>query len=455
MNMQLPERHILSKSTFMIGCQCPKRLWLHKFRSGERDEQSEEQTAIFQAGTNVGLLARQLFPNGVDASPETPYKYQQSVADTARLISMGTNVIYEAAFQFDGILAAIDILVQKDGKWYAFEVKGSNSVKSTYVQDAALQYYVIMNAGLVLEEISIVHLNRDFIRQGELDIQQLFCCTSVKQEVQALQPLIEKKAKELKLLLQSRQPPEISMGNQCNSPYACDFQGFCSRGIEKKTVDVVEEEYINREAIQQFLKGLEYPLQFLDFETWMAAIPEQDGHWPFRQVPFQFSLHIQQSADSEAEHKYYLAEGPHISHHEFAERLLECIPKEGSVLVYNKTFENMILEQLKNELEHLSVDIENLQARMVDLMPVFRTHYRLPEMQGSYSLKKVLPAVLPAMKYDELEIGDGSDASSAFYNMKHVQDEQEKQATRRALLDYCELDTLAMVRILELLFRSL
>ena len=445
-----PERHKLSKSTFMSGCQCPKRLWLHKFMPGERDEQSEEQTAILQSGTNVGLLARQLFPGGVDASPETPYLYQQSVADTARLISRGVAVIYEAAFQFEGILAAIDILVQKEGRWYAFEVKGSNSVKPPYIQDAALQYYVITNAGLPLADINIVHLNRDYIRKGELDIPQLFSCSSVLEEVQALQPFIVSKAVELKQVLLLKQPPEIQMGNQCNSPYACDFQGFCSKGIAKEPAEtLVEEEYINRVAIQEFLDELQYPLQFLDFETWMTAIPEQDGHWPYRQIPFQYSLHIQQNENSNADHKYYLAEGPHISHLEFAESLLESIPQDGSVLVYNKTFENSILEHLKNEFELLASAIENIQSRLVDLMPVFRSHYRLPAMQGSYSLKTVLPAILPELNYDELEIGDGMAASSAFYNLKQVQDEPEKQATRKALLEYCGLDTMAMVRMLE------
>lgn len=445
MNSPKPERHQLSKSTFMYGCQCPKRLWLHKFKPDVRDEEDAAQTAIFQSGTDVGLLARQLFPGGVDASPETPYLYQQSVADTARYLSKGMTVIYEAAFQYEGVLAAIDILVQKNGKWYAFEVKGTNSIKPAHIQDAALQYYVITNAGLNLEHISIVHLNREYIRKGELDIAQLFSSHSVQEEVKAMLPSIETKASELKAVLKLKAEPEIETGKHCFKPYKCDFYGYCSEDLEKEVIE--ESEYINHEAIRDFLNQVEYPLQFLDFETWMTAVPEQDGHWPYRQVPFQFSLHIQATEESEVKHKYYLAEGPHTQHQEFAEKLIENIESNGSILVYNKTFENTILNHIKEEFTHLAPAIENMQSRIVDLMQPFRKNYRLPEMQGSYSIKNVLPALVPELSYIDLSIGNGTDASAAFYNLKNIDSEEEKVAIRNALLEYCSLDTLAMVEI--------
>lgn len=442
------ERHILSKSTFMYGCQCPKRLWLHKFKPEVRDEEDEVQTAIFQSGTNVGMLARRLFPGGVDASPDTPYLYQQSVADTTRYIAKGETVIYEAAFQYEGILAAIDILVQKKDKWYAFEVKGTNSVKAVHIQDAALQYYVITNAGLDLEDISIVHLNRDYIRKGELDISQLFTSHSVDEEVKSMLPDIETKASELKAVLKLKQEPVVEIGDHCFKPYDCDYYGYCTKDLEKELAEE-ESEYINHEAIREFLGQMEYPLQFLDFETWMTAVPEQDGHWPYRQVPFQFSLHIQAAEDYEVEHKYYLAEGPHSQHLEFAEKLIECVEPNGSILVYNKTFENTILNHLKEEFAHLAPAIENIQIRMVDLMQPFRNNYRLPAMQGSYSIKNVLPALVLKSSYSDLSIGNGVDASAAFYNLKNVPSETEKEIIRSALREYCGLDTWAMVKILD------
>ena len=165
--MPLPPKHQLSKSTFMYGCQCPKRLWLHKFMPQVRDEMSAGQAAIFQQGTDVGMLARVLFPGGVDASPATNFDYQQSVADTARYIAEGQKVIYEAAFQFEGILCAIDIMVKKRGKWHAYEVKSSTKVKEPFIQDAALQYHVITQSGIEVADIAIVHLNNEYVRKGD------------------------------------------------------------------------------------------------------------------------------------------------------------------------------------------------------------------------------------------------------------------------------------------------
>jgi hypothetical protein len=450
--MSLPPRHILSKSTALMGFQCVKRLWLHKFQPDVRDEIDETKQAIFQAGTNVGLLAKELFPFGVDASPTIPFQYQQSVLDTQRFIRNGANVIYEGAFNFDGVLVAIDILVMKNNKWYAFEVKGSASVKPQFILDAAIQYHVITNSGLPLEDISIIHLNAEYVRQGELNIQKLFNNTSVLKEVKALQPTIGKKVIELKNVLQTKTMPIVDMGDHCYKPYLCDFYGFCSKDVVEE--EELEPEYINRTAISDFVKQLEYPLQFLDFETWMTAIPEQDGHWPFRQIPFQYSLHIQRDKNTPLDHRFYLADGPHIHQLEFIEHLLTSVEKKGSVLVYNKTFENTILNHLKDEFVHLSADIEKIQNRMVDLMTPFRKNYRLSAMKGSYSIKYVLPALVPELSYDSLSICNGSDASVAFYNLKHAVEQEEKKSTRKALLEYCGLDTLAMVKILEKLIST-
>ena len=447
--MQKPPRHLLSKSTFMYGCQCPKRLWLHKFMPSERDEQDEAQTAFFQQGTDIGLLAQQRFPNGVDASPETFFEYQKSVVKTAELIEAGKAIIYEAAFQFNGILCAIDILVKEKNKWYAYEVKSSTSAKDTFIKDAALQYYVITNSGIELEDIFILHLNSDYVRYGPLNLNELFTSTSVKEQVLDLQPFIKQKELELKTVLKLSASPEIEMGNQCHKPYDCDFIGYCSKSIETALHDFGEEN-IDRVAIQEFVDQLKYPLYFMDFETWSSPIPEQDGHWPYRQVPFQFSLHIQNEPNAEVEHFEYLAENTESSLEDFANALFKNIGDEGSVVVYNQTFENMILNQLKDDIEDAKDAIENIQSRFFDLMYPFRKkYYYTPKMQRSYSIKYVLPALIPELQYSDLEIGNGGDASAAFYNLKNEADLLKVIEIRNALLEYCKLDTLAMVKILE------
>lgn len=446
--IKTPPRHQLSKSTFMYGCQCPKKLWLNKFMPSVKDEQDEAQTAFFQQGTDIGLLAQQRFPNGIDASPETFYEYQISVVKTAELIATGATVIYEAAFQFNGVLCAIDILVKENNKWYAYEVKGSTSAKPTFVQDAALQYYVITNAGLALEDIFILHLNNEYVRYGELNLQELFTPTSVLEQVINLQSFIVQKEVELKNVLKLKQPPAIEMGNQCYNPYDCNFIGHCSTGKEIEPEDYGEN-YINQTAIKEFIDQLEYPLYFIDFETWMAAIPEQDGHWTYRQIPFQFSVHKQQSPESAVEHFEYLAENTASSLEIFTSKLVDILGSEGTILVYNKAFENTRLRELKEDYEHLTNAIEAIQDRLLDLMSPFRSNYRLPEMQGSYSIKYVLPALVPELSYENLLIGNGGDASAAFYNLANETDEKIIAETKTALLEYCKLDTLAMVKILE------
>ena len=155
------------------------------------------------------------------------------------------------------------------------------------------------------------------------------------------------------------------------------------------------EEFINPDAVQNFMNQLEYPLYFMDFETWITAVPEQDGHWSYRQIPFQFSLHKQESPDSALEHFEYLAENTESTIEDFAEVLLKNIGEAGSILVYNQTFEKMILNQIKDDFEHHVEPIEAIKSRIIDLMVLFRTNYRLPEMMNSYSIKAVLPALAP------------------------------------------------------------
>ncbi len=447
--MSLPERHILSKSTFMYGNQCLKRLWLHKFNPSERDEEEAVQTALFQSGTDVGLLAQKRFYGGIDASPVDAFHYQQSVYDTAMLIARGAKVIYEAAFQFNGVLAAMDIMVKRKDKWYAYEVKSSTGVKEPYLQDAALQYHVITNSGIELEDIFILHLNNKYIRKGDLDLQQLFTPTSVIEDVKMRQEGISSKILELKNMLKTKELPNIEIGPHCNIPYACDFKGYCGGGSIAEILDYGQS-IIDKEAINDFVQTLKYPLYFLDFETWITPVPEQDGQWPYRQMPFQFSLHIQNSVDSEVTHKEYLAESKESDLLIFVETLLESLGNEGSIVVYNKAFENTRLRELKEQFPLYESAISALQERLVDLMSPFRKkHYYLPEMEGSYSIKQVLPALIPELSYDNLLIGDGGEASSVFYNLNKNQDSDTILEIRTALLEYCQLDTLAMVKILE------
>lgn len=445
--MTKPPKHILSKSTFMYGCQCPKRLWLHKYRPDLRDEMDEAQQAIFQQGTDIGKLAEELFPDGVDARPKDTFSYQQSVADTAKYIAAGHTVIYEAAFQYEGLLCAVDILVQRRGKWYAYEVKSTTSVKAQHIPDAAFQYYVITKAGLPLADFSLVYLNNAYIRNGALDIQALFATESILERVLDEQVFIDEQALLLKAIVANKnEMPNVEVGDHCFKPYDCDFHGYCYKGIEE--AEDYGEPYINQAAIAEFIDQLAYPIYHIDFESWSTAVPQYDGHWPYRQVCFQYSVHMERAPGAEPEHYEYLAEGTHCSSIDFIESLLSVLGKEGTILVYNKSFEATRLKEFMREHPQHTEAIENVLERIVDLMALFRKDYRLPEMQGSYSIKYVLPALVPELSYNNLVIGNGGDASTAFYNLTKTENETDIINTRNALLEYCKMDTWAMVKLL-------
>lgn len=241
------ERHILSKSTFLRGIQCTKSLYLYKKHYYLRDKLSAEQRAIFSRGTNVGVLARDLFPGGVDASPKTPFQFPQSVAFTRELIKKGTPVIYEAAFQHNGVLAAMDIIVKEPDGWIAYEVKSSRQISETYLLDAALQYYVIQGSGLPLKDIVLVTINGAYQRDHALDIHKLFNRQSVFNEALKQQTYIQEQLPRLMETTRLDHAPEVPIGIQCHTPYPCDFMGHCHKNVPAQSVlHLVDADHLDR-----------------------------------------------------------------------------------------------------------------------------------------------------------------------------------------------------------------
>ncbi|MBU1012165.1 MAG: hypothetical protein KKG99_04115 [Bacteroidetes bacterium] len=233
------EKHLLSKSTFIRSTQCLKSLYLHKNRSYLRDRLSVEQLAKFKRGTDFGILAHQLFPGGINLQPKSPSQYKKSIVATSEIISTGNDFcIYEACFQSDQILIILDILVRKNGNIYAYEVKSSKAISPTYLKDAALQYYVIQNSGLEIEDFSIIYMNENFDQiegdEKRLDLGQLFIIKSVLPEIYELQAFITDHLPKAKETLFLKHSPEIEIGPHCNSPYPCDFIGHCWKNIPKE-----------------------------------------------------------------------------------------------------------------------------------------------------------------------------------------------------------------------------
>ncbi len=479
----------ISKSAFLKGLQCPKALYLKKYHPELEDEVSAAQQAVFDTGHSVGDLAKQLFPGGTDLDAYIPDNLGAVFYETKKLVSR-KQVIYEAGFAYDNNLCFSDILVPEGNKWRVFEVKASTSVKDVYLWDAAFQYYLITQSGLEVEDISIVYINNQYERIGGLDISQLFTIESVMEHVLELQDEMKKHLNDLKSMLASGREPAIDIGPHCTDPYPCSFMGHCWQhvpdysvfNISRLTSDKKFELYrngileitditdgygltsgqrlqvdaekngntvINRDAIRNFLNKLNYPLYFLDFETMNPAIPLFDHSRPYQQIPFQYSLHIRKVPGNELTHKEFLAgtdDDPRIP---FIEQLINDLGTTGDILVYNKAFEETRLREIARDFPEYAKLIENILARVVDLMVIFSgRHYYTPDMRGSYSIKHVLPALVPGFGYDDLEIADGGTASNAFESLYYEKDPEKINKIRTDLLAYCKMDTLAMVEIL-------
>jgi hypothetical protein len=231
------EKHVLSKSTFIRGNQCLKSLYLNKKRPFLRDMISPEQLAKFKRGSRLGKLAHQLFPGGIDLTPRSPSQYQKRVLETAEIIRQEKhNTLYEAVFQFDQLLIMLDILNRKDGKWYGYEVKSSLKISDTYLLDAAFQYYVITNAGLKLNDIFLIYVNKDYTFDGEVRLNDIFIFESVLNKVTKMQEYVKSKVIEEKAALQLQSSPKIEVGEHCITPYPCDFTGHCWKNVADKSI---------------------------------------------------------------------------------------------------------------------------------------------------------------------------------------------------------------------------
>lgn len=499
----------ISKSSFLKGLQCHKALHLKFYHPELADEISDMQQAIFQSGTDVGLLAQHLFPGGINPSPDLPKNYQKSIMDSRELIQKKQAVIYEAGFENDGLVCFMDILVFENDKWHAFEVKSSTGIKEVNLWDTAFQYYVMTRCGLEIADISLVYINNRYVRQGEIDVQRLFIRESVLKNILPLQTSVEQQISAQQQMLLNPHTPDIDIGEYCDKPYLCEFHGHCWQHIPEYSIfnignlrttkkfelyrqgvvniadipsdfplnsnqllqvhaEIDQKSIINKAAIRDYLSKFEYPLYFLDFETFGTPVPRFDDARPYQQIPFQYSLHIQMTPDGPVGHLEFLADNKGDPRLPFIKQLISDLGEKGHIIVYNQGFESARLRELKEFLrsannpfissgvEISKGDTEPIKAidkiltRITDLMlPFQQKWYYNPDMKGSYSIKKVLPSLVPELNYKTLGIQEGGSASRAFIELYGDVSDDVRTETRKNLLEYCKMDTLAMVEILK------
>ena len=473
----------LSKSRLLAGDQCEKLLWL---RVHEKDapelEVGPAQQALFDGGHEVGELAQTYFPGGVLVDTDD---LGQAISDTKELVKAAERAIYEASFSEGGLFTAVDVLEPVDDGWVINEAKATTSVKPQHLLDVAAQIYVLRAAGLQVVGARLVHLNSKCTFP---DLDELFTFADVFDEAERLVPSIAGRVERLVGVLAGPEP-QAGLGAHCKKPYACPFWSRCSKVLPKnhigqlyrlhaskrqrlegmgvETIGEIPAHFsltetqerqraavasgelvVLREGLRAALeRDLEGRCLYLDFETISFPIPRWEGCRPWQQIPVQFSLHI-----DGGEHREFLAEGGGDPRRPFVEALLEAVPEDGPIVVYNKGFEAGRLRELAGWFPEYEVELGAMEARLVDLLPIVRNHVYHPGFGGSFSIKAVQATLNPEAGWGELEVQSGDVAAAQLkmllLNPGELEDPDE---VRSSLLAYCKQDTWAMVELLRTL----
>jgi predicted RecB family nuclease len=483
----------ISKSLFVAGWQCLKRLHLLVHKPALAGSLDAIELAIIEQGRQVGELARELFPDGVIVRAAALDEAIRITRDLVVRPDVAT--IFEAAFEYRGIYVRVDILQRRrDNRWRLIEVKSSAHVKDEYIPDVAIQAYVVSHSRIDLASSFLAHVNRGYVYEGGvIDPWKFFKIRNLTRRIEKLQPkLLPQLQSELRML-SLPQPPEIVPGPHCTDPATCEFFDTCNQpipdehishlpGLRGGTVrkleelgitfirDIPDDFALNEQQrractsvqtgqpwlsaeLGEVLGSLRYPLYFMDFETVNPAIPRFLGMHPYDQIPFQWSVHVQNQPGTPPEHYEFLASDTCDPRRHFISSLCEALGQRCSIVVYNASFESQRLGELASFLPEFAQQIENIQSRLWDLFPIIRDHVYHPAFAGSYSLKAVLPAFVPEMTYEGMEVADGQDAGLAWESMiRGTMDREEEKRVKTALLNYCGQDTLGLVRLLDKLW---
>src|SRR5579863_7336858 len=441
----------LSKSKFIAGVQCLKRLYFQVHRPELAGGPDEVAMAVMSQGQEVGLLAREMFPGGsaVENSHSDPARALERTAEL--LAEQHVPAVFEAAFRYDGILVRVDILQRlPGGQWRLIEVKSSTNVKQHYLYDVAIQQHVLQGCGLEVQP-RLMHLNRDYVYDGDgYELERLFTIRDLTAEVDKLDPDLPKLLGEQWRTLAQGSPPDIKPGAQCTNPITCEFYDCCNAPLpgdhvsclpgiraprvaelidlgissihdippgyplsarQRRACDSVQAgEPVFAEGLKDELNLLTYPLYFMDFETVYPALPRYHGMRPYDHIPFQWSVHVRREPAAELEHFEFLAENDRDPRPAFLESLYKILGQYGHIVVYNQSFESERLTELARWLPEFDGPVRNIQSRLWDLLAVLRAYVYHPQFMGSFSLKSVLPPLVPGMTYEDMEVAEGGQA---------------------------------------------
>ena len=483
---------MLSKSKYISGQQCDKLLWFKSINKKPPEEMDEATKDRLKAGDDVGNFAKELFPGGTEIE-YLRNNLEKMVEDTNLAIKKG-KPIYEATFALNNIMIRADVMNQTVDGWDLYEVKSSSKLKPYHIEDASFQWYVLSQiAGLKINNAYVVTINSQYFKDGAIDVEKLFTKNNITSEVTDHLSMVPKEINKMQAIIESNSEIVMPIGSHCSKPHSCQYKKLCWKDIKdnsvlnlyrmqskkkfalfnsgNKTFDEIPEDiklsdiqqkqitsyrnndsFIDKKGVKEFIGTIEYPISYFDFETFQDAVPRFDNQRPYMQMPFQFSLHVQNKPFGELEHFEWIGDHKNDPRKEIAEKMLEWIPQKGTIIAYNQSFEMNCIKELARYNVQLSDQLLALNERFTDLIIPFRQgSYYHPKFKGSFSIKKVLPALCPndsSLNYDSLNIKNGGEASLAYKKFNELLDE-EIETFRDDLFAYCELDTLAMVRILD------
>jgi predicted RecB family nuclease len=484
----------LSKSRFVAGVQCLRRLYLLVHQPELAAEAGGGAEAIMAQGQDVGEVARKAFPGGVLVSPDHEH-LDEAIRMTKELVgNRSVRAIFEATFEFGRVLVRVDVLHRiAANKFRLLEVKSSTGMKDHYAYDIGIQKYVAIGTGLQIQDAFLMHLNREYVFSGgEYELSTLFSTEAVPAEIEVTPAEIARKVRTQLKVLEGAEPPKVEPGTHCTDPFPCEFFEQCNPPVPadhvsqlpgiraNKVADLlakgvvsihqIPEDYPLSERqrmackavcdgtpwigpeLQPDLSQLNYPLCFMDFETVYPALPRFTGMRPYDHIPFQWSVHRQESPRASLEHYEFLAEDDRDPRLAFVESLCQALKGAATIVVYNQGFESGRLADLARWLPKYAATIGGIQGKLFDLLPVIRRNVYHPAFAGSYSLKQVLPALLPQMTYAGMQVANGEEAGIIWQQMvARSMADPERQRLRSALLEYCGQDTLALVRLVSTL----
>jgi hypothetical protein len=485
----------LTKTDFQEYLQCSKCLWLKKNNPDLyiRPSISEFDQKLIDEGYEVELAAREMFENGILVEGSN----EQAALKTKELIQSKTSPIFQATFiTSSGLLAKTDILIYNEfmNAWSIYEVKSSTSIKTgkdeNHIYDITFQKLVLNQSDIPVDETYIIHMRKDFKKTSDLNLFDMFTITDVTELVEAEYNKVQSEAEQaLEFIadtnvdLSSCSCLYSSRSNHCSSfkvlnknvpNYSIhDISRISAKSLRLLIDDLImniwdipedfklstnqmtqveleksQKPEIKIENIKQTLEELEYPLIFLDYETYVSAIPKVEGFSPHQHIPFQVSVHILQF-DRQLKHYEYLADNIENAPLELIEFLRDTVPSMGNLISWHASFENTRNKQIAEIYPEYSQFLLDLNERTFDLETIFKDDYRHPGFKGRTSIKKVLPVLCPEFSYKDLNIQNGTEAMENWNRtiFDEELEELERVQIQKSLLEYCKLDTLAMVKI--------